>query len=205
VSQGGAPQRNACFNKEIAVKIVRALLKSESPYSQSAPVRSEKNTGESNDAFAVRTWREHMHVNGDGEVFIPGAAVKNCLAECAKYLSETVPGKGKATYTKHIEAGVLIPDPVCLGIKVETVEGEKLFLPSDGIRGSGKRVWKTYPLIREWKGWVEIILLDPILIDTPDKIREYLVHAGKFIGLGRFRPRNNGCYGRFSVAKFETT
>jgi hypothetical protein len=28
-----------------------------------------------------------------------------------------------------------------------------------------------------------------------------LEEAGKFIGLGRFRPQNGGFYGRFAVAK----
>jgi hypothetical protein len=185
------------------MKVVNVHLKSESPYSQSAPLRSLKNTGESAAAHEERCWREHLHIDEKGEVFIPGTAIKNCLAEVAKYLGESIPGKGKATYTKHIEAGVLIPEPVRLGIKGAEVEMERLFLPSDGIRGSGKRVWKLYPIIRKWEGVAEIILLDPLLIERPDKIREYLGNAGKFIGLGRFRPRNNGFYGRFSVTKFE--
>jgi hypothetical protein len=184
------------------VKIIRATLKSAAPYSQSAPIRSKKNTGENHDAFEDRTWRERMHVGSDGRVYIPGTAFKNCLSEVAKYLGETIPGKGKATYTKHVEAGLLIPDPMQLSLKATDVQGERLFLPADGVRGSGKRVWKTYPVIPEWTGELEIIVLDPVLLDKTDKIREYLSHAGKFIGVGRFRPRNNGFYGRFTVEKF---
>ena len=37
---------------------------------------------------------------------------------------------------------------------------------------------------------------------TPEKVKEYLIHAGQFIGIGRFRPRNNGFYGRFKVNSF---
>ena len=184
--------------------VAKAQLKSASPYSQSRPVQSKKTTGEGADAFEERTWRERMHVNEDGHVFIPPMAIKNCLSEVAKFLSESVPGKGKATYTKHFEAGLLVVEPVVLGIKADDVVGERLFVPADGRRGGGKRVWKTFPVIPSWTGVTEIIILDPVLTDKPAKVEEYLKHAGRFIGMGRFRPRNNGFYGRFTVEKFET-
>lgn len=170
----------------------------------SAPVQSKKGTGETPDAFEERTWRERIHVDKDGEAFIPPTALKNCLAEAAKYLSESVPGKGKSTYTKHFEAGVLVTDPLMLGIKASEIVGERLFVPASGKRGDGKRVWKTFPVIPEgWSCHGQLYLLDPVLIDKPEKVEEYLGHAGKFIGMGRFRPRNNGFYGRFVIKNFE--
>jgi hypothetical protein len=175
-----------------------------SPLSFSAPIQSVRNTGEAHDAFEERTWRERLHVDNDGTVFIPPSAIKNCVSEVAKYLGEAVPGKRGSTYTKHFEAGVLVTQPVSLGIAADSVPGERLFVPADGKRGGTKRVWKTFPVIKQWSGQVEIFLLDPILIDKPEKVHEYLSHAGKFIGLGRFRPRNNGYYGRFDVKTFKT-
>lgn len=181
-----------------------ATLTGVSPISFSAPIQSVKNTGESHDAFEQRTWRERLHLDENGIVFIPPSALKNCLSDVAKYLSESVPGKGKSTYTKHIEAGILVTDPISLGVIGTDVAGERLFVPADGKRGSGKRVWKTFPVIPQWTGGVVIYILDPVIIDKPQKIEEYLGHAGKFIGLGRFRPRNNGFYGRFGVSNFKT-
>ena len=174
-----------------------------SPISFSAPIQSVKNTGESHDAFEQRTWRERLHVDAKGIVFIPPNAIKNCLSDVAKYLSESVPGKGKATYTKYFEAGILCTDPVSLGVKGSEVAGNRLFVPASGKRGDGKRVWKTFPVIPQWSGTVVIYVLDPILIDRPEKIKEYLGHAGKFIGLGFFRPRNNGYLGRFDISDFK--
>jgi hypothetical protein len=174
-----------------------------SPYSQSRAIQSKKNTGEASDAFEERTWRERLHVNNEGNVFIPPMAIKNMLSDCARFLSESVPGKGKATYTKHFDAGIMVIQPADLGIKADEVKSERLFVPSDGKKGGSTRVWKTFPFIQKWEADVEIILLDPILIDKPEKVREYLGHSGKFIGLGRFRPRNGGFYGRFEVTEFE--
>ena len=184
------------------MKTCFATIEGVSPYSQGNAIQSKKNTGEGHDAFEERTWRERLHVNEKGNVFIPPMAIKLCLADTARFLSETVPGQGKSTWTKHFEAGIMVVQPADIGVKADSVEGERLFVPSDGKKGGGTRVWKTFPLIKQWKAEVEIILLDPMLIDKPAKVEEYLNHAGKFIGLGRFRPRNGGFYGRFQVVEF---
>lgn len=176
-----------------------------SPLSFSAPIQSEKNTGESHDAFELRTWKERVRVDNRGEAFITPQAIKNCLSDVAKFLSESVPGKGNNKYTKHFEAGVLVADAMGLGVKGADIPGEKLFVPPDGKPGGNKRVWKTFPTLQKWSIHPVIYLLDPVLVDKPDKVREYLEHAGKFIGIGRFRPRRNGYYGRFRVENFKAS
>lgn len=191
------------------MKIATAHLKSVSPYSQSRQYDVDKLQGEGLDDYSRRTWRNHMHFDIDGNVFIPPTTFKNCLAEAAKYLSLSVPGKGKATYTKNFEAGVLVAKPLPLGVHKDAVEQERLYLPSDGRRGGPKRVWKYYPLIPSWDGDVEFIIVDETVLQTsvrePDKtvLQIVLEGAGSFIGIGRFRPRNNGYYGRFDVTKME--
>ncbi len=170
-------------------------LVSLSEYSQSRPIATPRKSKETFEDHEKRVWRERMHVNAAGEVFIPPMAFKNCLSEAAKFLSIQIPGKGKATYTKHIEAGVLVVEGMSLGVNADDVEGEWLFLPSDGKRGGGKRVWKCYPKITQWAGEVTFHILDETI--TEDVFKRILDGAGSFIGIGRFRPRNNGFYGRF--------
>lgn len=177
-------------------------LKSVSPYSQSKhysveDVPKENKGKESSKDYEARTWRNRLHVNKDGNVFIPPMAFKNCVSEVAKYLGEQIPGKGKSTYTKHFEAGVLVVDALTLPVKAEDVKGQWLFVPSDGKRGGAKRVDKCFPVIHEWEGTVEFLILDEMI--TEDVFRKHLEEAGRFIGIGYFRPRNNGYWGRFSV------
>lgn len=174
-----------------------ATIKGVSPYSQSKAVRAEKLSKESGDAYEKRTWRERLHVTEDGFVFIPPMCIKNCLSEAARYISMQIPGKGKATYTKHFEAGVLITDPIVLPIKKEAVACEEILSSANGIRGGAKKVWKFFPVINNWGGDVTIVVLDETI--TKEVLRHHLEEAGKFIGIGRFRPRNNGYYGRFEV------
>lgn len=179
-----------------------------SAYSQSKHYEVEKLQGEGHDDYYQRTWRNHMHVTKDGEVFIPPNAFKNCLSEAAKYMNIGIPGKGKATYTKHFEAGIQVNTPILLGLKAKEIQCEKLFLPSDGRRGSGKRIWKYYPFIPEdWEAVVQVIVLDDTVLQTSKTtgrtiLEDVCAGAGQFIGLGRFRPRQNGFYGRFDVLSF---
>ncbi len=162
----------------------------------------EKLPKESAKDYEVRTWRNRLHVNDDGFVFIPPMAFKNALSEIAKYLSVQIPGKGKSTYTKHFEAGILVVDPVILPIKAEDVKGEWLFVPASGKRGDGKRVSKCFPVIPiGWSGIVECHIIDSTI--TKDVFDQHMREAGSFIGIGRFRPRNNGFYGRFRVVGIE--
>jgi hypothetical protein len=179
------------------MKTATVMLQNISPLSQSRYHGAEKLDKENSKDYEARTWKERVHVNEDGYIFIPPMAFKNCLSEAAKYLSIQIPGKGKSTYTKHFEAGVLVMDPLVLPVKKEDVEGEWLFVPSDGVRGSGKRVEKCFPLIPKWKGEVIFHIIDDTI--TKEVFEKCLVEAGKIIGIGRFRPRNNGFYGRFKV------
>ena len=176
----------------------KAKLKGMAPYSQSRAITSVKGPKETHDDFERRTWPERMHTDEQGHVIIPPNSLKNALSEAAKYLSKQVPGQGKATYTKHFEAGVMCLDPLVLPIKASDVQPEVLHVPADGRRGGPKRVWKYFPLIPTgWEGTAVFQILDPLI--TEDVFREHLKEAGNYIGLGRFRPRNNGYYGRFVV------
>ena len=89
--------------------------------------------------------------------------LKNALSEAAKYMSLSVPGRGKATYTKNIVAGVLVVKPIVLPYKKDDVQAEKLFLPSNGRVGGGSRVMRVFPFIPEWKGQAEFVILDDII------------------------------------------
>jgi len=181
-------------------------LKSSGPILFGKKIMSEKSTGEAHDAFEKRSWRERVHVNNDGYIYLPACALKRTLENVAQYLSETVPGKGKATYTKHFKAGIMVIEDILILPKTKPSELQGLWLcvPSDGRRGGTTRVDRCFPVITEWTAKASIILLDPILIDKPEKVQEYINHAGKFIGLMSMRPQNGGSFGRFSADNFKT-
>jgi hypothetical protein len=182
------------------MKLAIAKLKSVNPYSQSRHYAKDEvpmEEKELHDAYERRTWRNRMHVTKDGYVFIPPMSFANCVKTAASRLGIKVPGQRNKTFTKSFEAGVMVTDPIVLPIKAADVQADVLFVPSDGIRGSGKRVTKYFPRIDDWEGEVTFYVTDDLI--TEDVFRRVLEHAGMLVGLGRFRPEKCGFFGTFKV------
>lgn len=185
------------------MKTYIAELKSQSAFGFNRPYQVEKLNKESHDDFDKRTWRERCHYDPTTrKVFIPPMAFKKTLEETAKYLGVQIKGKGKATYTKHFMAGILCMKPLELPITVDQVPSEVIFVPTDGKPGGkSPRVHKTFPVLHDWSGKLEITVLDETI--TKDVLYEHLVQAGIFVGVGRFRPIKGGYYGRFNVVSLK--
>jgi hypothetical protein len=170
-----------------------------SPYSQSKHHTTPKEGQETADAHERRTWRNRMHTDSAGRVTIPPMAFKNGLVSAAKFLGLKIKGAGNKTYTKRFESGVLCMEPMTLDVLAADVPAEELFVPSDGVRGSGKRVTKLFGKIDAWGGSVPIVVIDEAL--TTEIVEQHLEAMGMYIGLGRFRPEKNGFYGRFAIKR----
>ena len=183
------------------MKIATVSLKSVSPYSQSRAHETPKIDRETSDAHEQRTWREKCHYRKDGQLFIPPMAFKMALDTAAKMLGMQIPGKGKSTYTKFFESGVLVMEGPNLPIKKDDVPFDRIHANADGVRGSGKRVWRIFPRIDEWSAEVDFHVLANEI--TQDVFEEHLRQAGAFVGIGRFRPKQGGFYGRFEVERIK--
>jgi hypothetical protein len=182
------------------MKKVVVELTGTSPLSFGKYITTPKNDKESHADFEERTWKERLHVDDNKNVIIPNMMVKNVIAEAAKYRSEKIPGKRNATYTKHFEAGVMVLDNIPLGINSDSdkIIKNSQFVPSDGRRGGTTRVLKNFPTIdKGWKAKAEIFIIDETI--TRETFENHMRDAGAFIGIGTFRPRNNGYHGRFTT------
>jgi hypothetical protein len=175
-----------------------------SPYSQSRAHNEPFLEGESHDAYDRRTWRFKQSVRtvkGKSTVVIPAHGLHQAIIAAAKYSKRQIPGQGKATWTAKLTSGIAILESPALNVDPTTVQSETISANSDGVRGSGKRVPRMFPVIPEWQCTFEVAILDPIL--TQDVFRDFLELAGLFIGIGRFRPEKGGTNGRFVVSKLQ--
>jgi hypothetical protein len=179
--------------------MLRALAKmhSISPYQQGRPFFDKKDANETHEDFEKRIWRERSHYDDHGKLFIPPMQFKKALENAAGFISMSIPGQGKAKYTKHFKAGVLVVDAMELPVSKDDVHGSWVFVPSDGKRGGSSRVMKCFPTVHEWTGEVIFHILDNVI--TEPVFKTHLEQAGNFIGLGVFRPMNGGYHGRFAV------
>lgn len=167
------------------------------------PVTSPKEKNETHDQHDARTASEKLHMTPDGSVYIQPFALKNALESSAKRIQRPVPGQGKSTYSKLFRQGVICLDRLMLTksdgspVKLDDVVMQRLFVPSDGRRGGGKRVWRTFPTVTEWSATTTIHVADQKIDE--DILREHLVEAGQFLGFGSMRVENGGIAGRFRI------
>ena len=180
--------------------VATLTLVSITPYSQSRQHDEPKLEGENHEAYDVRTWRSKLSVatrEGKPTVVIPAHGLHQAIAAAAKYSKRQIPGQGKATWTAKFLSGITLFEDPALNIDPATVGSVTISANADGVRGSGKRVPRRFPILPEWEATFDVYILDPII--TQDVFREMVEIAGMFIGIGRFRPQNGGTNGRFRI------
>lgn len=166
-------------------------------------VPDPKRDDETHDQRERRTWKSKVSVDDKGRCFLQPFSLKNCLESAAKWLSLKIPGERNKTFTKRFLSGILVVDKLMLTdeagrqLTMEDIDPMELFVPSDGVRGSGKRVIKVFPTLHNWRCDASVIVFDNLI--TEDVMARHLDAAGKFIGLGAMRVQNGGINGRFAV------
>jgi hypothetical protein len=173
------------------------------PYSQSRAFRSEKKKEETYDDFDCRAWPEHLYVNEAGEIFIPAVALIQGFAAAASYLAKggDLKKKGAANWAQNFLCGLAVAEGPTIGVKAKDAIPERVYCHADGRRGSGKRVYRTFPIMHKWSATVVAHILDDSIPE--DIFRKVATAFGLFIGIGRYRPQNGGYLGRFTVEKCE--
>lgn len=182
------------------MKTATITIEGISPYSQSQFVLGNpKLKDETHDEYEQRIWEERLHRDAHG-YYIPPMALKKAITAAASFLGIQIKGKGKKTYTKHFQCGLLITEPAYL--KSDPPQPEMLMMdaqPGKAKLGSGgTRVPRVYPRFADgWTATFNCIIVSEEI--SRDIFMEHVDAAGKFIGIGRFRPENGGFYGRFVV------
>lgn len=176
-------------------------LISAAPLFFGAPIFEKKKSDETHEQFEERTWPMKVRQTEEGHVYIQPFALKNGLEAAGSRLNMKL--TGKATYTKLFRQGVMVNENIILQdksgkpITIADVKPIAMFVPSDGKRGSGKRVMRIFPQVQQWMATVEIVCFDKRL--TEEVVKAHLEEAGKFIGFGSMRVENGGVAGRFAV------
>ena len=91
----------------------------------------------------------------------------------------------------------MVLEGITLPVKKDDIDGKWVLVPSNGISGTGSKVLKCFPNVPHWKGEATYHILDDTI--TESVFRRHLEKAGMFIGIGTWRPRNKGLWGRYKV------
>lgn len=160
----------------------------------------KKRDDEIHDAFELRTWRKRAGVDDGGNVVIPAAAVHKSLVFAGKWLSLSVPGGGKKTFTKIFMCGLVCHVPEFRVLKngkpltAEMLDDYPLSVDSGGGKsgsGSGKRVIRHFPrLTPPWTIPVTMLILAESI--TEDIFMRHARAAGMYDGMGAMRIGTGG-------------
>lgn len=138
----------------------------------------------------------HCYRNDDGNCYIPAAQIKSALIEAGKLVKGKV---GAATKSmKNIVAGMFLVTPEQILVTNYTHIDKR----SAVNRNVKARVITVRP---KWDtGWTAEFTLK-IKIDTltDDMVKNIIQYAGEYIGIGSFRPTNNGEFGCYEVLDFQ--
>jgi len=130
----------------------------------------------------------------DGIPYIPSVYFRNALVEAGKQFK--IIGKGKANYSKLIGATVdIMPEAI---INKHDWKPFRIAAVNPMTKG---RMMVTRPRMDKWGCEFEIILNDDSI--EAYTIKEILEHAGKYVGIGDWRPAKKGMFGKFTITSFK--
>jgi hypothetical protein len=153
--------------------------------------KSKKRTG----ALMESDVEDKLYQDEEGKTLLPAVYLKNCLTEASK--SFKIVGKGKSTYSKLVASTVDI-EPFMIELAAPKYSVFRISAVNPMTRG---RMMTERPKFEKWKASFEIILNDEAIPSSV--INEILSHAGKYVGVGDWRPQTKGMFGKFLINKFE--
>lgn len=123
----------------------------------------------------------------DGKFFIPSIHFKTAMVRA----STDFKMQGKKSYKEYCKAGMFIVPTEIL------ITPQKYTIYETPVVIGRARVLSWYPQFKEWTCKFTLQIADDFLDSTT--LKEILVTAGKYKGIGNFRPE----FGRFEVTKFQ--
>jgi len=131
-----------------------------------------------------------LYKDQNGNIVIPAVNIKACIRDAGR--NYRMPNR-KATFSSMIKAGLEIKPFPYVPL---THNGWEIDIRPVVVQGN--RILRARPRFDEWSLEFQIVNLDPTMIPR-DMLKRILIDAGKYYGLGDFRPE----FGTFRVEKFE--
>jgi hypothetical protein len=128
-----------------------------------------------------------------GKIYTPATHIRGALINAGKDLK--VKGKGKATYSKMFASMVMI-SPEALVHKSPKLDVLTVRTVNPNTRGQNMT---KRPRLRDWELVFNCEVEDEIPLEV---LHEALQRAGRYVGIGDWRPATKGVHGKFMVTEF---
>ena len=137
----------------------------------------------------------HCYRNKEGKCYVPSEQLRIAFINAGTYVKAKVGGRSKSMKV-IVAATFSIPD-------------EQIFLPEyDAIdkrsavnRNIKARVIVVRPKWMEWGVSFFLQVSEPTV--TFEMVEQIVMYAGNYVGIGSYRPTNNGMFGRFAPTSIE--
>lgn len=131
----------------------------------------------------------HCYRNKDGHCFIPAEQIRGALIGAGTYVKAKVGGRSKSM--KTIVAAMFMVTPE----EIEIPDYDTTDKRSAVNRNVKGRVIVVRPRWNKWSTEFTLEVHNDTI--TNEQVEQILEYAGNYVGIGSFRPTNNGLFGRF--------
>jgi len=130
----------------------------------------------------------------DGKIYQPSTHIWQSLIRAGADLK--IKGRGKKTYSSMMGSMVQV-SPDAIIHKNQKYEIYKILAVNPVTKG---RMMTYRPMFKEWELSFNISCDEEI---PEEVLKEALDRAGKYQGIGDWRPNKKGCFGKFIVTQFK--
>lgn len=133
----------------------------------------------------------HSYRNAEGKYFIPADQIRGSLIGAGTYVKAKVGGRAKSM--KQVVAAMFMVSPD----EIIIPEYNAIDKRSAVNRNVKARIVVIRPKWLEWSAEFDLIITNDTI--TKETVKSILDYAGDYVGIGSFRPTNNGMFGRFTT------
>jgi len=137
----------------------------------------------------------HCYRNSAGSCFIPSDHIRGAMINAGSFVKAKVGGTSKSM--KSIVAAMFMVFPE----QIEIPDYDVIDKRSGVNRNVKARVINVRPKWSDWSCEFKLQVYENTI--SLDMISQIIRYAGSYIGIGSFRPTNNGMFGRFTLESIE--
>lgn len=152
--------------------------------------------GEVSHEDAVRA-EYHCYRNAEGKCFIPADQIRGSLIGAGSYVKAKVGGRSKSMKVLVAAMFIVAPEQILIP-DYDTID--KRSAVNRNIKG---RVIVVRPKWTAWEAEFQLQVYEDTI--TKETITQLFEYAGNLVGIGSFRPTNNGLFGRYQTSVTPST
>ena len=172
------------------MKIINATIKGIVPMLMHSPsgIKDESTKKQSGKQDYTKEAETALYKNPDGSIYFPSTWIEGTLKKASTNFK--IPGRGKKTYKDLMLSSVIIdPENIPLISKGYEVDARV-------VKVGQSRIIRYRPIFKKWEAIFTINVLDDQIDHSA--LKEILEYAGKYVGIGDYRPK----FGRFEISAF---